>query len=63
MHAIFRYGWALYIGNRSSDLAEKPSTKDFRLICKQNTQFFTSEKLIDLMVIFFFIQISVYEFV
>ena len=33
---------------------KKTSTKDSRSIPKQNTQFFTSEKLIDLIVIFFF---------
>ena len=30
------------------------STMDSEAICKQNTQFFTAEKLIDLIVIFFF---------
>ena len=31
--------------DRSSDLAEKLSTKDSRSICKENTHFFTSEKM------------------
>ena len=46
---------------RPSDLAEKNnSTKDSGPICKQNTQFFTSEKLVDLIVTFLlFIQISI----
>ena len=40
--------------NKSSDLAEKLTAKDSGSICYQSTQFFTSEKLIDLIVIFFF---------
>ena len=47
--------------DRSSDLTEKPSTKDSGSICKQNSQFFTSEKHIELIVIFFlFVQISIH---
>ena len=46
------------ICNRSSDLAEKPSTKDSGAICKQNAHFFTPEKHIYLTLIsFLFIQI------
>ena len=35
---------------------KKNSIKDSGSICKQNTQFFTLEKLIDLIVTFIFIQ-------
>ena len=42
------------IHNRSTDLAEKASTKDYWSIFKQNKHFFTAEKHIDLTVISFF---------
>ena len=46
---------------RSTDLAEKPSTKDSGSICNQQVQFFKSEKITDLNVIFLlFIQKSIH---
>ena len=50
---IICYEWHFHIQNMSSGIAEKPSLKASESTCKQNTQFFTSEKLIDLFVIFF----------
>ena len=49
--AVFRYGGDSHVRTGSSDLAKNPSTKNSGSICKQNTQFFTSEKLIDLIVV------------
>ena len=43
------------------NLTDKPRKKYYGSISNQNTQFFTSEKLIDLIVIFFlFKQILIY---
>ena len=54
----------VYVIARSSNLAQKPSTKDSGSICKQNMQFFTLEQfqeLIIILIFFLFIQISMQD--
>ena len=50
-NTVFCYGWGSSVRNRSSDLRR---AKDSGSTPKQNIQFVTSEKLMNLIVILFF---------